>query len=189
MKSIRERFVKNHRTEIRFSPEKGSYKVLVYIGDFYTWEPKEGSFQARRRLFALLEAASILLLILSSIPGTVISYSPFVVCAALVAFAAWVFELYGAISFCFKKLPLQEDDYAYLNIIFKVTPPIRFVFLLFAAGAGIYHMASAGFALTGILACAGYVLTAALAVLIFFLYLKTSKDLRIIPSEYHEEKE
>ena len=188
MKSIRERFVRTHRKEVQYAPNKKGYRnVIVYIGDFYTWEPPGRSFSSIRKLFIALQAATIILFGLSSIPGTVISYSSFVVSAALISFVAWVFELYGLISFCFKKLPLQEDDYAYVKKVFRITYPVRCAFLLFSTVMGFIEMHEKGFETSGVLACIGYLLTALIALFLYIVYLKTARSVKVIPSAYKPE--
>lgn len=190
MKSYRERFIKNHRKEMQIAGNKKGYRnVLVYIGDYYTWEPEKGTIQSVRRIFLILEILTVILFSLSSIPGTVISYSPLAMSAALLSLVAWAFEVFAIVSLCIKKLPLQEDDFSYINRFFRVTTAIRCVFLLFAVVTGILYMADKGFETTGILAVIGYFLTAAIALLLFLMYMKLAKCKKVIPGEATREAE
>ena len=184
MKSYRERFIKNHRKEVQVAPNKKGYRnVLIYTGDYYSWEPAKGTIQSVRRRFLLLEILTVILFCVSSIPGTIISYSNLVWCGALLSIVAWAFEVFAIVSLCFRKLPLQEDDFSNVNKFFRVTTVIRCVCLLFSVVTGIVFMGQHGFETTGILAVIGYFLTAAIAALMFVMYMNLSKCKVIIPGE------
>ena len=184
MKSYRERFVRNHRKEMQAAPnKKGRRNILIYTGNFYTWEPKKGTLQSVRRQFLILEILTVNIFGLSSIPGTIVSYSNLAISGALISFVAWAFEAFAIVSLCFRKLPLQEDDFSYVNNFFRVTTMVRCVSLLFATVTGILYMAGKGFEATGILTVIGYFLTAAIAFLMFLMYMKLSKCKVIIPGE------
>ena len=184
MKSYRERFVRNHRKEMQAAPNKKGYKnVLIYTGNFYTWEPEKGTLQSVRRQFLILEILTVIIFGVSSIPGTIVSYSNLAISGALISFVAWAFEVFAIVSLCFRKLPLQEDDFSYVNKFFRVTTMVRCVSLLFATVAGIIFMADKGFETTSILAVIGYFLTAAIAFLLFLMYMKLSKCKVVIPGE------
>ena len=182
MKTYRERFIKNHRQDIQIAQNKKGYrKVLTYIGDYYTWEPPKGSITFTRRLVAILEALTLILLVICSIPGSVISYSPYVMSGAILAFVTWVFEIFGTFSFCFRPLPLQEDDYAYIRMVYRITPPIRCALLLFSTVTGFLCLRENGFETLGFLDVIGYLLTALIAIYLFIRFLQLAKYVKIIP--------
>ena len=184
MKTYRERFIKNHRKEVQVASNKKGYRnVLVYTGDYYTWEPAKGTIQSIRRNFLILEILTVILFGLSSIPGTIISYSNLVWCGALLSIVAWAFEVFAIVSLCFRKLPLQEDDFSNVNKFFRATTIIRCVCLLFSVVTGIIYMAEHGFETTGILAVIGYFLTAVIAIVMFMMYINLAKCKVIIPGE------
>ena len=181
MKTYRERFIKNHRQERQLANTKKGYKnVLIYTGDFYTWEPPKGTITSIRRMFAILELITIILFVLSSIPGSLISYSHLVMTGAILSIVAWAFEAYGAAPFCFAKLPMQEDDFSHAKWMFRVATPIRFVCLMFATVTGLIYLAEKGFETTGTLALIGYFLTALIALYLFISSLKLSKYVKIV---------
>ena len=60
---------------------------------------------------------------------------------------------------------------------------VRCVSLLFATVAGIIFISDKGFETTSILAVIGYFLTAAIAFLLFLMYMKLSKCKVVIPGE------
>lgn len=190
MKAYRERFIKNHRKEAQPAANRKGYRtVLIYTGDFYTWEPEKGTIQSVRRLFLILEILTVILFGLSSIPGSVVSYSNLAMSGALVSLVAWAFEAFAIVSLCFRKLPLQEDDFSYVNKFFRVTTAIRCVFLVFTTVAGILFMTEKGFETTGILAVIGYALTAVIAAMLFLMYMKLAKCKKVIPGEASLEAE
>ena len=184
MKSYRERFIKNHRKEMQVSGNKKGYRnVLVYTGDYYTWEPENGSISSIRRVFLILEILTVILFALSTVFGSIVTYSSLAMSGALISFVAWAFEAFAIFSLCFRKLPLQEDDFSNVNRFFRVTTIVRCVCLLFTTVTGIIYMAEKGFDAKGILSVIGYFLTAVIALLMFLMYMKLSKTKKIIPGE------
>ena len=182
MKTYRERFIKNHKPEVQLADNKKGYrKILVYTGDYYTWEPKKGTLLSARRLYAVCEAVTIVLFLLSSIPGTLISYSRLVIAGALVFLVAWVFETFGTFSFCFRKLPLQEDDYAYFKNVTRITLPLRFVCMIFSFITGLIWLTEKGFETASILALIGYLLTGLIALFLLLQYIRLMKCVKVIP--------
>ena len=181
MKSYRERFIKNHRQERQLANTRKGYRnVLIYTGDFYTWDPPKGTITSVRHIFAVLELITIILFVLSSIPGSIISYSYLVMAGAILSVVAWAFEAYGAVPFCFAKLPMQEDDFAHVRWMFRIATPIRFICLMFAAVTGFICLTEKGFEIAGTLAAAGYFLTALIALYLFISFVKLSKYVKVI---------
>lgn len=184
MKTYRERFIKNHRKEMQTAGNKKGYRnVLVYTGDYYTWEPEKGSLPSIRRLFLILEILTVILFSLSTIFGAVITYSSLAMSGALISLVAWAFEVFAIVSLCLRRLPLQEDDFSYVNNFFRITTAVRCVCLVFTAVTGIIYMSEKGMETSGILTVVGYLLTAVIALILFLMYMKLAKSKKIIPGE------
>ena len=183
MKTTRERFVKTHKKEYQQVPGKGLRKKIVYTGDYYTWTPEKGSIESTRKLFLILEILTIIIFGISSIPGTVISYSNITIGAAILSFVVWAFEAFGVFSFCLRKLPLQEDDYAYTKWSFRIGFPLRFVLLIVSVVTGFIYMSDKGYETSSILALIGYLITALIAAFLFFTFIKLSKYETVIPGD------
>jgi len=163
--------------------KKGYRNVLVYTGDYYTWEPEKGSLSSIRRQFLILEILTVILFALSTVFGTIVNYSSLAMSGALISFVAWAFEAFAIFSLCFRKLPLQEDDFSNVNRFFRVTTIARCVCLLFTTVTGIIYMAEKGFDTKGILSVIGYFLTAVIAFVLFLMYIKLAKTKKVIPGE------
>jgi len=183
MKSYQERFLKNYKKEVQPAGNKKGYrKVYTYVGDHYTWEPKFMSMTNLRRLFIILEAVTVVLFILATFLGASVNYSLPAMIGALVSGVVWLFEGYGLISFCFRKLPLEEDEFRYVHSVFRITFLVRAVCLLFTVVAGIVYLAEKNFEVTGVLAVTGYFIIALIALYLFALYQKTAKSSKVIPN-------
>ena len=184
MKTYRERFIKNHRKEMQVAGNKKGYRnVLVYTGDYYTWEPEKWSLSSVRRLFLILEILTVILFALSTIFGTIVNYSRLAMSGALISFVAWAFEAFAIFSLCLRRLPLEEDDFSNVNRFFRITTIVRCVCLLFTVVTGIIYMAEKGVETSGILALIGYFLTAVIALVLFLMYMKLAKTKKIISGE------
>lgn len=162
---------------------KGYRNVLVYTGDYYTWEPDKWSLSSVRRLFLILEILTVILFALSTIFGTIVNYSRLAMSGALISFVAWAFEAFSIVSLCLRRLPLEEDDFRYVNRFFRITTIVRCVCLLFTVVTGIIYMVEKGVETSGILAVIGYFLTAVIALVMFLMYMKLAKTTKIISGE------
>ncbi len=181
MKATRERFVNTHKKEYQQVPGKGLRKKIVYTGDYYTWTPEKGTIDNVRRRFLILEIITIIIFGVSSIPGTVISYSNITMAAAILSFVVWAFEAFGVYSFCLRKHPLQADDYAYAKWSFRIGFPLRVVLLMVSVITGFIYMSEKGYETASILALIGYLITALIAAYLFFDFIRLSKHETVIP--------
>ena len=183
MESRHDRYFKNYRPEkVPAANRKGYKKTLVYIGDLYTWDLPDGSLPSRRRWMGLAEAASLVIFLVSTLIRTDLNRAPYIAAPSLVCLAAWFFEFIAMGYFVFKKLPLREDDYQYIDRALPISTMLRFLLLSFTTAACLVDLVRFGIGPAEAAVTLGYALTAALAFLMFRRYRALSSCVKITPS-------
>lgn len=189
IKSRHDRFFKNYRAEmVPAGNRRGYKKVLVYIGDLYTWELPDGSFPSVRRWMGFAELISLGIFFACALTRADINRAAYIAAPTMASLAVWIFELIAAAYFCLKKLPLQEDDYEYIDKALPVTLIMRFVLLSFAAAAGVVFLLAGGFSAPSLFVMLGYALGAALAFFMFRKYRGLIPYLKVTPSDAKPEE-
>ena len=184
IKSRHDRFFKNYRPEmVPANNRRGYKKVLVYVGDLYSWDLPDGSFPSVRRWMGFAELISLGVFFGCATARAGINHAAYIAAPTIASLAAWIFELIAVGCFCLKKMPLMEDDYEYIDKVLPVTLIIRFILLSFATAAGVVFFFLGGFSLPSLFVVFGFALCAALAFYMFRKYRALSPHLKVTPSE------
>ncbi len=138
MASSSEKFNRNYQLDqIPNNSKKGYKNVYTYIGDYYTWDLKAVEIKNIRLTFFILEIATIIIFLYTSLQHGVLNSVPVVVIPALLSLIAWIFEIIAIFFFCFFKLPLKEEDHSRIHSTFFITFALRFILLFFSCIASI----------------------------------------------------
>lgn len=181
MASSRDKYFKNYQFEqVPDDSKKGYKNVYKYIGDYYTWDLPASSLKSQKLLFGALELATIVLFLFAALQDTVLNNSIYIILPAIISICAWIFEMIAVCFFCFMKFPLKEEDYKRIDSTFFLTFPIRLLCLGLVAVTCIWDIVRLSLGLTGVLAAAGYLACAAIALAFLLLYKKLSQKKKVI---------
>ena len=116
MAGMRDRYFKGYVKEKRLIRETGKYQVTyVYHGDYYYWRAERQAVARCKRLFGVLTASDLALLLAISLLDSQASRSPYVMAPAVLALIPMVYQLIGTVQFIRTGEKVREFDFEEIN--------------------------------------------------------------------------
>ena len=110
-KSYRERYFENYQAVKVPSSNRRGYRVEYrYTGLFARWEGTESTIPRVKQRIGCLEAASVLVYVLSALPGAPLTKVRLFNGFGVLSLIPWLMEIYGVIRFVFAKEYVKEPD-------------------------------------------------------------------------------
>lgn len=184
MASSRERHFRNYKFEqVPDNSKKGYKNIYTYIGDYYTWDVPDSTIKSYKLLFAICEMATIIVFVFAALQDISLNKTAYIVIPAVISICAWIFELIAVGFFCFIKFPLKEEDYKRIDSTFFLTFIIRFICLTFVSAACVVDCIRFSLGIAGAFATLGYIVCAAIAMIMKLKYKKLATKKKVIVAE------
>lgn len=116
MSKMRDRYFKGYVRENRLVGETGKYQSsYVYHGDYYYWRADRSAVARCKRLFGILTASDLALLLAISLLNSQASRNPYIMTPVLLALVPLACQIIGVVQFIRTEDKVREFDFEEIN--------------------------------------------------------------------------